>query len=64
MEVLYAVLYGDALMWLENQVKPYEKIKGQTDQVIDDILNDLVEYFNNNRYRKSKQIYKYMNPTL
>lgn len=60
MEVLYAVLYGDALMWLENQVKPYEKIKGQTDQVIDDILNDLVEYFNNNQYRKSKQIYKYM----
>ena len=38
MEVLYAVLYGDALMWLENQVKPYEKIKGQTDQVIDCLL--------------------------
>ena len=35
LHVIYGLLYGDALMWLKNQVKPYELHKGDTDQAID-----------------------------
>ena len=59
-KLIYAILYGDAMMWLENQVRPYEKNKGQTKQVIDDILEDLVIYFQTDKYKKSKQIYDYI----
>ena len=31
-KLLYAFLYGDAIMWLKNQVKPYELHKGETDR--------------------------------
>ena len=33
-KLLYAILYGDLLMLLYNQCKPYELVKGQTDKVL------------------------------
>ena len=60
LRVIYGVLYGDALMWLKNQVKPYERNIGQTDQVIDEIIQDLLVEFDGGGYRHAKKIYKMM----
>ncbi|WP_366937047.1 2-hydroxyglutaryl-CoA dehydratase [uncultured Faecalicoccus sp.] len=60
LRVLYCVLYGDALMWLKNQVMPYELKPGQTEQVIDEIVSVLEQEFAGGGYRHSKKIYKMM----
>ncbi len=60
LRIIYAALYGDALMWLRNQVKPYEINEGDTDRVIDEIVNELLGSFENGQYRKSKKIYHIM----
>lgn len=60
MRVIYGTLYGDALMWLKNQIKPYELHAGDTDRVIDEIVSELLVMFENGKYRKSKKIYRYM----
>lgn len=59
-KILYGVLYGDALMWLKNQVMSHEVNKGDTDVVIDSIIEDLIYDFNHGKYRQSKRIYKNM----
>lgn len=58
--LLYGVLYGDALMWLYNQVRPYEKYAGNTDQVLQDLVEDLKRDFIEDSFTDSKRIYKYM----
>lgn len=60
LRIVYAALYGDALMWLKNQVKPYELHAGQTDQVVDEIAQEIVGMFSTGQYRRSKKIYKDM----
>ena len=60
LRIVYGALYGDALMWLKNQVKPYEIHAGQTDQVVDEIAQEIVGMFSTGQYRKSKKIYKDM----
>ncbi len=39
--LLYAILYGDLMLWLSNQCKPYEKTKGDTDRMIDKWVKEL-----------------------
>ncbi|WP_366774992.1 2-hydroxyglutaryl-CoA dehydratase [uncultured Faecalicoccus sp.] len=60
LRVLYCVLYGDALMWLKNQVQPYELHAGDTQEAIDEIVGRLQEYLKGQEYRHSKKIYKMM----
>ena len=60
MRIIYGTLYGDALMWLKNQVKPYELNSGDTDRVIDEIVAELLHSFEDGQYRKSKKIYQIM----
>ncbi|MBR2801771.1 MAG: 2-hydroxyacyl-CoA dehydratase [Erysipelotrichaceae bacterium] len=60
LRLVYGVLYGDALLWLKNQVKPYETEAGATDRTIDQICADLIEDFSSARYRQSKRIYREM----
>ena len=57
-KLLYAFLYGDAIMWLKNQVKPYELHKGETDRLVRTLIQELSEKFANNRYDNAKQFYK------
>ena len=57
-KLLYAFLYGDAIMWLKNQVKPYELHKGETDRLVRTLIQELSEKFANNRYDIAKQFYK------
>ena len=60
LRVLYCVLYGDALIWLKNQVMPYEMHAGDTEKVIDEIVEYLKKELEGQGYRKSKKIYKMM----
>jgi predicted nucleotide-binding protein (sugar kinase/HSP70/actin superfamily) len=48
--MLYAVLYGDLLMTLRNQSKPYELIDGQSDEIADKWTARLAAGMRNVRY--------------
>lgn len=60
LRVLYGALYGDALMWLSNQVKPYELEKGATDKAVNQFIDELIPTFEHGSYKQSKRIYKKM----
>lgn len=47
-------------MWLKNQVMPYELHAGDTEKVIDEIVEYLKKELEGQGYRKSKKIYKMM----
>ncbi|MDO4467191.1 MAG: 2-hydroxyacyl-CoA dehydratase [Bacillota bacterium] len=60
LRVIYGLLYGDALMWLKNQVKPYEINAGDTDRVLDSFVEKLLLLFEQGGYRNTKKIYREM----
>ena len=60
LRILYGALYGDALMWLKNQVKPYETEKGATDKAVDQFIDELIPMFEGGSYKQSRRIYKKM----
>lgn len=60
LRILYGALYGDALMWLSNQVKPYELEKGATDRAVNQFIDELNPTFERGSYKQSKRIYKKM----
>ena len=56
-QLIYAVVYGDLLMWLANQTKPYEINSGETDKLIEhweDILSKEYQKAINLRMSKIK----------
>ena len=57
-KLLYAFLYGDAMMWLRNQVKPYERSAGDTDRLVDQLISELEDKFRRNDYSASKEFYR------
>ena len=59
--MLYATLYGDLMMSLANQVKPYETTKGEADRLTEkwtDILGGELGMKGHTNYRKIKQNYE------
>lgn len=60
LRILYGALYGDALMWLSNQVKPYELEKEATDRAVNQFIDELIPTFERGSYKQSKRIYKKM----
>lgn len=58
LKFLYAVLYGDLLMMVSNQCRPYELKKGETDKVLTRWQHRLEEAFNTNEYLKTKKLYR------
>lgn len=61
MKLVYAVLYGDMLMLLYNQCKPYEINKNSTDELLARWQHRLGKLFNTkNKYLNTKSIYKAM----
>ena len=59
--MLYATLYGDLMMSLANQVKPYETAKGEADRLTEkwtDILGGELGMKGHTNYRKIKQNYQ------
>lgn len=58
LKLLYAVLYGDMIMTIYNQCRPYELVDGTSDKVRNDLINTINEYFvSGNEYTKTKKIY-------
>lgn len=49
-KVIYALIYGDMLMWISNQCKPYEKTKGETQNYIDKWVAKLTQEFEDNKF--------------
>ena len=58
LRTVYGALYGDALMWLKNQVKPYEVHQGDTEKAVDEMIDFLIAELEGNGYRHSKRIFK------
>ncbi len=57
-KLLDAVLYGDLMMLLYNQCKPYEKTKGETDKVLAECEAKLAEKLKKGGFGKRKKNYK------
>ena len=51
-KALYALLYGDILMLLVNQVRPYEKNKGEADKLWQKWIDRISEYLKKDRFVK------------
>ncbi|GHU55742.1 2-hydroxyglutaryl-CoA dehydratase [Clostridia bacterium] len=56
--LLNAIIYGDLLMSLYNQCKPYEIIDGKTDKKLEYWEKVLAHNFKNGRFLSRKNIYK------
>lgn len=58
--LLYAVLYGDLLMLLRNQTKPYETVPGQSEALCDKWVKFLTDQMKDSRiqYRRIKENYQ------
>lgn len=55
-KMLGAVIYGDCLMLLRNQVKPYEMIKGETEALVDSWVERLSPLLENGKALSVKAI--------
>lgn len=58
LKFIYAVLYGDLLMLLYNQCKPYEVHEGETDKLLQKWQNRLGKLFEINKYTNTKAHYR------
>ena len=58
LKLIYAIFYGDTLMWCYNQTKPYEEKKGSCDEVRDILVKEITESFKSSAYRSFKKINK------
>lgn len=46
---IMAVMYGDMIMLLRNQIQPYEKVKGSTAEMVEKWNKELIRQFKKNR---------------
>ncbi len=56
-----AIIYGDLLMLLNNQITPYEIKKGQSEDLVNAWVNKICKKFGQNKGISQKQINKYLN---
>lgn len=52
--MVYAMMYGDLIMNVANQVRPYELTKGQADALVEQWCQHLVEGFQAGKYMRRK----------
>lgn len=58
LKAVYAVLYGDLIMCLYNKVKPYEINDGETDKILDEMIEYLNKNFSGIKYMNVSKISK------
>lgn len=56
LKLLYAVFYGDVIMWCYNQTKPYEQLAGSVDEAREKALNIVFSAYERGGYKKYKKI--------
>lgn len=60
LKLVYGVLYGDMLMFLHNQCRPYELNEGDSERTVNKWINRITQLFEHGGYRKTKYIYRDM----
>jgi len=60
LKLAYGIFYGDSLMSLYNQSKPYEINQGDSDKAREKALKVVLEAFEKGKYTKYKKIHKAM----
>jgi len=55
-----AMIYGDLIVWLANQCKPYEKTAGESDKLTDRWTHDLVKMFGHGKGLRKKEMFDIM----
>ncbi|MGL4452041.1 MAG: 2-hydroxyglutaryl-CoA dehydratase [Sarcina sp.] len=60
LKLVKIMFYGDAIMYISNQCKSYEKVKGSTQAVIDKWTHEIAEISKGTKVFKSDKIYKGM----
>ncbi len=58
LKCLYGILYGDMLMTIYNQCRPYELIKGSSEKCLKMWQKRLDKLFKENKYTNTKKIYR------
>lgn len=56
LKLIYAVFYGDTVMWCYNQTKPYEEEADASDFVRDRVVKEITESFKTRKYKKFKKL--------
>jgi predicted nucleotide-binding protein (sugar kinase/HSP70/actin superfamily) len=56
--LIYAMMYGDLIMWTANQVRPYEVNAGDTDRMVDTWTARLVDRFSEGKGMSRKAMQK------
>ena len=56
LKLVYAIFYGDTIMWCYNQVKPYEEEQGACDAVRNIVVKQVTDAFKGGGYKKFKKI--------
>ena len=54
--IIYSLLFGDLIMMLANQCRPYEVNKGETDGLVEKWINKLTEEYDIPKYLKYKNV--------
>lgn len=57
LQVAYAVLYADFIMYISNQCRPYEITEGDTDKAIEEATELVLASLENKKYLKAKVLY-------
>lgn len=58
LKLVFAIFYGDTIMWCFNQTKPYEKENGLADKARDDAMDFVMSRFEKGGYARYKSITK------
>lgn len=57
LQVAYAILYADFIMYISNQCRPYEINKGDTEKAIEEATELVLDSLENKKYLKTKVLY-------
>lgn len=58
LKMVYCVLYGDLLMTVYNQCRPYELNEGESKQVLEAWQKKLLKLFDGSRYLSAEKVYR------
>lgn len=58
LKLIYAVIYGDLLMLLYNQCKPYEAVENETDKLLKEWEDKLNDNLRKNKFMNTSKTYK------
>ncbi|MCD8308854.1 MAG: 2-hydroxyacyl-CoA dehydratase [Clostridia bacterium] len=60
LKLVFAIYYGDNIMWCYNQTKPYEKVAGAADKVRDEMIDYVVSMLGKHSFVRYKKVSKHI----